>query len=695
MLAKYDSLTREVLNKIQRIILLMLVLMTININSQDNPRDSIRDHIIKLQKSKGANSTDTLYINSLLELGIAQRYYQLDSLLILSKQALELSKKAEYQFGIAEAHSGMATFYSDRGKHKEAIKNFKKALEIAQDLNDTDLKLSMLNDLAGEYGYQGNYALALKEYLRAIELSELVDNKHVLSIINENIANLYISQKDFKQAMLFYKKVKSLNAEIGNPVFTAETMSNMASAYADMGELDHAMFNANSAIRIFEDERIMDWLAYAYETKGKTYLKQKKYTWAMYWYKQSELLHKDLNDERSEIPLLNGMAEASLHMKKDSIAEVYAHRAHELSKKIEDIAGTKDCAKTLYNIYKNKGDYATALEYHELFQKISDTLNRKENKKGLTMLKTKIEYDQQKEQLILENEKALAKQKNYVYAAFFILFIFLGITILVRRNEKIQKKLNKELISKKTDLEKKEEHLKDANLTKDKLFSIIGHDLRGPIGAFQGLMKLFKEGEMSKEEFLEFVPKLKSDIDHIAFTLNNLLSWGQTQMDGSVTKPAVTSLESIVEENIALLSEIANSKSIKLINRIKANTLTWVDTNQIDIVIRNLISNALKFTPEKGMVTIGAVEKSKYWEIYVRDNGVGMNEETLGKIFNKSSNHTTYGTNDEKGTGLGLSLCKEMVEKNKGIIWVDSAINKGSSFYFTVPKAQKEYKITA
>jgi len=621
MLAKYASLTREVLNKIQRIMLLGLVLMTININSQDNPRDSIRNHIIKLQKSKGANSTDTLYINSLLELGIAQRYYQLDSLLILSKQALELSKKAEYQFGIAEAHSGMATFYSDRGKHKEAIKNFKKALEIAQELNDTDLKLSMLNDLAGEYGYQGNYALALKEYLRAIELSELVDNKHMLSIINENIANLYISQKDFKQAMLFYKKVKSLNAEIGNPVFTAETMSNMASAYADMGELDHAMFNANSAIRIFEDERIMDWLAYAYETKGKTYLKQKKYTWAMYWYKQSELLHKDLNDERSEIPLLNGMAEASLHMNKDSIAEVYAHRAHELSKKIEDIAGTKDCAKTLYNIYKNKGDYATALEYHELFQKISDTLNRKENKKGLTMLKTKIEYDQQKEQLILENEKALAKQKNYVYAAFFILFIFLGITILVRRNEKIQKKLNKELISKKTDLEKKEEHLKDANQTKDKLFSIIGHDLRGPIGAFQGLMKLFKEGEMSKEEFLEFVPKLKSDIDHIAFTLNNLLSWGQTQMDGSVTKPAVTSLESIVEEN--------------------------------------------------------------------------MNEETLGKIFNKSSNHTTYGTNDEKGTGLGLSLCKEMVEKNKGIIWVDSAINKGSSFYFTVPKAQKEYKITA
>lgn len=696
MLAKFIYSTKKVLfQKMHYIMLFGILLLTHKATSQINFRDSLKQNIIQLKKNLGSNTTDTLYINSLLKLGQAQRYYKLDSLFLLSNEALELSEKSNYQIGIAESHSGIGTFYSDRGKHKEAIKNYKKALLIAHEIKDSNLRLSLINDLAGEYGYQGNYAMALKEYLKAIELAELIVNKNMLSIINENIANLYISQKDFKQAMLFYKKVKSLNEEIGNPVFMAETMSNMASAYADMGELDHAMFNANSAIRTFEDEKIMDWLAYAYEIKGKTYLKQKKYIWAMYWYKQSELLHINLNDERGEIPLLNGMAEASLNMKKDSIAEVYAHKAHKLSEKIEDISGTKDCAKTLYNIYKNKGDFATALKYHELFQTISDTLTRKENKKGLTMLKTKIEYDQQKEQLILENEKALAKQKNYVYAALFILFIFLVITLLIRRNERIQKNLNKELLSKKTDLEKKEEHLKDANQTKDKLFSIIGHDLRGPIGAFQGLMKLFKEGEMTKEEFLEFVPKLKSDIDHIAFTLNNLLSWGQTQMNGSVTKPSVTSLEAIVEENIALLSEIANGKSIKLINRIEANTLTWVDNNQIDIVIRNLMSNALKFTPEKGMVTIGAVEKTKYWEIYVRDNGIGMNEETMGKIFNKSSNHTTYGTNDEKGTGLGLSLCKEMVEKNKGLIWVDSAINRGSSFYFTVPKARKEYKITA
>ncbi|WP_289644608.1 sensor histidine kinase [Maribacter aestuarii] len=383
------------------------------------------------------------------------------------------------------------------------------------------------------------------------------------------------------------------------------------------------------------------------------------------------------------------MAEASLGLKKDSIAEVYALEAYDYALKIKDKPGIQESSKILHSSNKAKGNFETALMYHERYQEVTNELSKNENEKGLTMLKTKIQYDQQKKQLILENEKALAKQKVYIYIALFILLIFLGITMLIRKNAEIQKKLNVELISKTKDLEKKEEHLKDVNHTKDKLFSIIGHDLRGPIGAFQGLIKLFKEGEMSKDEFLSFVPKLKTDIDHISFTLNNLLSWGQTQMNGSSTKPCITPLENIVEENIALLSEIASNKSIKLINRVEPNTLTWSDSDQLDIIIRNLISNALKFTPEKGMVTIGATEKLNQWEIYVRDNGIGMDEETMGKIFSKNSSHTTYGTNDEKGTGLGLALCKEMVEKNNGIIWVNSAQNKGSSFYFTIPKAKK------
>lgn len=660
--------------------------------AQSTKRHDLEDQIKTIRAQSNFNPQDTTYINLLNSLGAELRFYNLDSLLILSKEALAHSESAQYKKGESMSLLGIAEYHSDRGHHPEGISHYTKALVLAEELNNPNLILRLKNNLAGEFGYLGDYAQALSGYLESIEIAKRVDDQLMLSILNENIANLYAAQKDYKQALDFYEIVKKINQGIGNEVTSAETMSNMASVYADMGKLDYAMFNINSSITVFEKHDIRDWLAFAFEIKGKTYLKQKKYKWALYWYNQSEMLHKKLDDDRGEIDLLNGMAEAHLGLKNDSISQHYALRAYKISTKINFKEGTQKCAGTLYKINKNKQDFATALKYHEIYQSLSDTLSRNENKKSLTMLKTKVEHEEQKMALVRENEKALATQQNYVNAALAILLVFVVVTFLVHRGEKIQKKLNKRLQIKAEELEQNDLELREINETKDKLFSIIAHDLRGPIGAFQGLLKLFKEKEIDQTEFLNFIPKLRMDIDHIAFTLNNLLSWGQTQMNGATTKPKIIPLENIVEENINLLSEIATNKSIKITSQLTPNTMAWSDANQIDIVIRNLISNALKFTPKDGMITLKAVEKNKHWEISVRDTGIGMDRETQEKIFDDNSNITTYGTDNEKGTGLGLSLCKEMVEKNGGTIWVESYLRKGSTFFFTVPKASKEYQ---
>ena len=588
----------------------------------------------------------------------------------------------------------IASYYSDKGLYDESINYYKEALNLSVNIDDQGLILQAQNSLSTQYSYKGDYAKALTGYLEGIELATASKNRLMLSIINENIGNLYTSQKDYGQALKFYKKVKKINQEMGNEIYSAESMSNIASLYAEMGKTEYAMYNVNSSITIFEKHKSFDWLAFAYEIKGKTYLKEKKFKWAMYWYNQSEMLHKNLDDDRGRIDLLNGMAEAYLGLKKDSISEQYALEAFKVSDRIQFMAGKQKCARTLYKIKKNKKDFAMALKYHELYQTITDTLSRSENKKSLILLKTNMEHEKQKEDLIEKNSKQLAEQRNYIYGALGILLIFIVITLLVRRSERVQKNLNTELKEKTTNLEKTEKVLRDINLTKDKLFSIIGHDLRGPIGAFQGLLKLFREGEIEQSEFIGFIPKLRHDIDHIYFTLNNLLTWGQTQMNGSVTKPSIISLESIVKDNLHLLSEIAENKSIKLVSQIATNTMVWSDGDQIDIVVRNLISNALKFTPENGMVTITAQEVGKNWQVSIRDTGIGMDEMTIEKIFTVNANHTTYGTNNEKGTGLGLSLCKEMVEKNGGTIWVESLLRKGSTFHFTIPMAKKSYRQT-
>jgi signal transduction histidine kinase len=163
-------------------------------------------------------------------------------------------------------------------------------------------------------------------------------------------------------------------------------------------------------------------------------------------------------------------------------------------------------------------------------------------------------------------------------------------------------------------------------------------------------------------------------------------------MDGMITKQEVTNIKSIVDENIGLLSKSFSQKSIIVESKIDNQVLTWSDKNQIGIVIRNILSNALKFTPENGTITIGANDKNEFWEIWFQDTGVGLTKESLQKIFFKEETFTTYGTNNEKGTGLGLMLCKEMVEKNEGSLRAESIVGKGTCFYCSIPKAIDKLK---
>ncbi|MDT0539516.1 tetratricopeptide repeat-containing sensor histidine kinase [Croceitalea sp. P059] len=678
--------------KVNSIILILFMLCVPIMYGQQSSIDSIKRKIVKLQKKTPNFEKDTSYINLINNLAGNYRFIKSDSLLFLSKEALALSKQLNYIHGETKALNSLGDYFSDKGNALKAISYLNNALKIADSVQDLKLKLALLNDLGTEYSYTGDYEKALNSYLEGIDIATPLDDKLMLSILNENIAALYAAQKEFSQALEFYKKVKRYNEQLGDEIISAETMSNLAELYTDMDNFEYAMFNINQSISIFEKHGIYDWLAFAYSVKGGIYLNQKKYKWSLYWFDQSNVLHENLEDDRSKIELLNGLAKAYYGLNIDSTSSKFAQEGFEISKRIQSLQGQKDCAETLYKISKNNDEYENALAFHEVFQKLSDSLSRDENKKILTLTKTRFNYDQQKQELIEANEKALAKQRNLINLALAILCIVLAISIPLYFNQKKQKRLYKELKVKTKSLRERESELNEINKTKDKLFSIIGHDLRGPIGALQGILKLFSSGDIAKEEFHSFVPKLKSDVDHILFTLNNLLSWGYAQMNGTTTRPKVNCFSKLVDNNINLLSELAASKSIKIINQLPENPMGYFDQNHIDIVVRNLVSNAIKFTPNNGLITIEAVEDKNSWKISVRDTGIGMDKPTMKKIFNDNSNLTTYGTNNEKGTGLGLNLCKEMVIKNKGEIWVESELQKGSTFYFTIPKVVKKYK---
>ena len=674
-------------------ILVFLLLCPIGrVIGQQNVRDSLSGKIHFIEKTIPDYQKDKTYINLLNDLAREYRFVKEDSLLNLSKKALSLSRKIKYLSGESEALANIGGFHSDNGNNEMAISYFSKALNLAGYLEDPSTKMGILNSLANEYSYLGDFEQALKYFLTGLDLANASENKIMQSILNENIASLYSAQKEYDEALEFYKKVKKINQEIGNGIIIAETLSNLAEIHADMGNYDHAMFNINTSIATFEKNEIYDWLAFAYSVKGEVYLKQGKYKWALYWYDQSNLLHQNLEDDRSRIDLLNGMAAAYLGMGEDEKSNEYALAAFDVANTIKSLGGQRDCAETLYKISKNEGDFEKALYYHEIFQKLTDSLYKDENKRSLMLLKTKLKYDKDKQLLIADKEKELARQRNFINASIIILMVLLATAVPLYFNQKKLRRLYKALQVNTKSLEESQTELNSINKTKDKLFSIIGHDLRGPIGALQGLLKLLASGDVAKEDLSKFLPKLRGDVDHILFTLNNLLSWGYSQMNGTVTKPKMVKLNKLVHGSMKLLSEMASNKSIKIMDQMPENCFILADEDQVDIVIRNLISNAIKFTPENGLITLEAEEDGNYWKVKIRDTGIGMNEKTRKKLFQENSNITTYGTNNEKGTGLGLSLCKEMVERNKGKIWVESKPKKGSIFYFTVPKITKKYR---
>jgi signal transduction histidine kinase len=246
-----------------------------------------------------------------------------------------------------------------------------------------------------------------------------------------------------------------------------------------------------------------------------------------------------------------------------------------------------------------------------------------------------------------------------------------------------------EIKRKNSELTESERKLKEAIATKDKFFSIIAHDLRSPISSFMGMMQIltdekYKVSDKQKNDSLKL---LKTSAEQTFNLLENLLSWSRSQQGLIKNEPTKNDIVELINENISLLSTNAKNKLINLINESKGSISGYFDHSMINTVVRNLISNALKFTNENGFVKLLAEERDDCIQVSVTDSGVGINPVNLQKIFKIAETVTTNGTKGEKGTGLGLILCKEFVEKNNGKIWVESELAKGTTFVFTLPKA--------
>jgi ligand-binding sensor domain-containing protein/signal transduction histidine kinase len=243
-------------------------------------------------------------------------------------------------------------------------------------------------------------------------------------------------------------------------------------------------------------------------------------------------------------------------------------------------------------------------------------------------------------------------------------------------------------------LKQQKDQLQELNSTKDKFFSIIAHDLRSPFQSLLGLSEVLLEEmrESDKAEQKSYVRAIYNSSHHIFSLVENLLTWSRTQTNKITFEPKEINVSSIIDNITSLLKPNFIQKNISVGKEFKSGKSGYADKNMVEMVIRNLISNAIKFTPQNGKISISLTENKNDLQIEIRDNGVGISIKDQKKLFRIDSNYGSEGTNGEIGTGLGLILCKEFIEKNNGKIWVESKLNEGSSFFFTIPSRNVQNK---
>ena len=233
----------------------------------------------------------------------------------------------------------------------------------------------------------------------------------------------------------------------------------------------------------------------------------------------------------------------------------------------------------------------------------------------------------------------------------------------------------------------KNEELTSLNATKDKFFSIIAHDLKSPFNSIIGFSSLLSRqiSEKDYEGIKKYATIIQESSQQALDLLVNLLEWSRSQTGKMVFTPEEVDVAFLISQSVGVLIGAAQQKQIAVHKQMPANLVVRADNAMVNTILRNLISNAIKFTNPGGSIVISAERKAEELLISVADNGVGINQVSINKLFRIEETYSTLGTQKEKGSGLGLLLCKEFVEKHGGRIWVESEVGKGSTFLFTIP----------
>ena len=601
----------------------------------------------------------------------------------------EYEIKAQRYIGLSNSH-----LTSD---HEKALEECRLAENNAKSNGFIEELILIKFAFADIYHQIGDNTTSLEYQINAYHLADSMELNSLISIALNNQSRSYIELNDFDKAEQCLKKSLKLSKINEQPDIEAEINIMFGDLYTKSFNHQLALQHYRQAHEKYISQGKDIQIAIALFKIGNSYYSSDQPDTSFQYHLKSLTIRNRIKDRTglaesyNKIGLLcigNGEYQRAINNLKLGLNNAEMINSNLLMQQSFDY---------LYEAYLGIDDYKKALFYQNKYAGISDLIYAEASEKRIEEINNKFEIEKRAKEIddleknYAKNEKQLATSRKFIFTLILFLLATIISVVFIVRSYREKKQFNKKLQRINSHVLRQNKKLTELNSTKDKFFSIIGHDLKGPLNSLTAFSQLLinHTSSLTEEEIRTIAKDLDKSLKNLYELLENLLGWARSQTGKIEFRPENFQITGAIRENIKLLSKAALNKNIKIELLASEQVMVFADLNSVRTILRNLLSNAIKFTNSDGIISISVDEWKDGVEIGVYDNGVGMSKEDQKRIFDISAKHSKLGTNKEKGTGLGLILCKEFVERNHGRIKVESEIGIGTSFKFTLLKSKK------
>ncbi len=614
--------------------------------------------------------------------------------------ALKIAKELNDSVNIALVTSELGNTYTLQGAYKEALEHYNISLSYFPEKNSS--YTNTLMNMSLTYKGLNQYDKALSVLTKGRIIYENAGDYRSLGTLENNIGEIYRDHiKDLNQARNHYHRAIVANKKAKSEAGLAQNYHNLAAMFLDLKNTDSALYHARLSMQIKENLSDEGGLASANYILGDVYFQKGNHPKAIRHFNQSLELSKQY--QLMEGIYYNSLRLGQLYQKQGdfSQSEPFLLVSKDVAEGSEDLQIIGASYKQLYELYKEKGDYKRALKYNEKLQNIGDSLSKLRTAQNLDELRTQYEADLAKsENLILrEKEKAqeanISSQRNllYISVASIVLLLLSAvwlISILRQRNRALtnEQQSKAELEIQHLKLKESEDRLQKTNDLKNRILSVLGHDLRNPLNNISTLLGAVSSADLKENDFTEVLGFLQKETDVSQIILQEILAWARLQMDEEGKIIETINAKELIAGITTLHSHSARQKGIRIHTSGSSIELS-ADRNQMKSVFSNLVFNAIKFSKKNSAINIDIEEDNQKAIFRITDSGKGIDPKVLENLNKRHRVISESGTGGERGTGIGLRIVNDFVEAHGGTLQFRNNEEAGATVTVIIPLQQE------